>query len=496
MKRYVYLVVVLLALALPRASSGNGWNPKFTSDGTRIVSGAGVLTVTDAVTNVSHDVMLNGWEPDPCDTETVIYNGSQNGLRLLNLRTGADEQLDPRELIELACARTPQRLFWAARDVAANAIVSNAGHVIPNAGQPTIADNGFFGFRTGDDHIEPFACDQGLVWHDLRGTVSGFVLDNQTVRNFTVPGRQEYRPVCIATPAGMWLLTMTPTGLLLHQAGGTEGYELETGDNRNLNAHAVLVGDEVRVAFNNSRGTLLRWNQSLRAPRKSLIVTGPRPPPIDPPPPPPPQRLTVPDRRQETTSFLSPRLTQLDSLDATRAHSFEQLNALCQALARTDRRWGLLEKTSGARVKDRASDVLVYQVSDTEAQVVDVIADAEGVKGTPRPTWIVKDIRPIRQWKAPFPLTDAPPPPPPPPNCDACQAENVRLQAELHALRSLLTEVEIARDRATAERDAAITERDELRRQLDDARQPVTCQLVGQQRIFGIRIGGRCEAAR
>lgn len=499
MTRYASLFVVLIALALPQTSSGNGWKPKFTPDGKLIVSGAAVLTVTDAVTNVSRDVMLNGWEPDPCDHETVLYNGAQNGLRLLNLRTGEDQQLDPRELIELACTRTPQRLFWAARDVQQNAVVSSVGHVIPNAGQPTISDGGFFGFRTGDDRIEPFACDQGLVWHDLRGQVFGFFLDHQVERHFTVPGRQEYRPVCIATPAGMWILAMTPTGFLLHPAGGTDGYPLETGDNRNLNAHAVWVNGEIRAVFNDNQGALLRWTVRLSDPRVDLRGTPspPAPAPGPPPPPPPPQACgEIPAHGQAALRALWTR---------------PDVNALVRSANDDDRRKAArmfaeqMAFTVGPEWGTKNAGGWRPPSKDAIAKVVNgTLCGWDLVNGITRELVFGHgEPLPGQEFIPVTPTNHLGTSPPSPPNCDACQQENARLKAEIHALRSLLTETEIERDRLKAEVAAAgaqlatvTRDRDELKQQLEEASKPVTCQLVGQQRIFGVRIGGRCEAVR
>lgn len=503
MTRYISLLVVLIALALPQASSGNGWRPKFTPDGSRIVSGAGVLTVTDAVTNVSRDVMLNGWEPDPCDNDTAIYNGQQGGLRLLNLRTGADTQLDPRELIELACTRTPQRLFWAARDVQQNAVVSSVGHVIPNAGQPTISDGGFFGFRTGDDRIEPFACDLGLVWHNLRGQVFGFFIDHQVERHFTVPGRQEYRPVCIATPEGMWILAMTPTGFLLHPAGGTDGYQLETGDNRNLNAHAVWVNGEIRAVFNDSQGALLRWTVRLSDPRIDLRVT---PPPPAPGPPPPPD--TTPQACGEVPAHGQAALRALwarpDVTALVRSANDDDRRKAARMFAEqmaftVGPEWGTKNAGGG---RPPSKDAIAKVVNGTLCGwdiVNGTTRELAFGHGEPLPGQQFMPVTPTNH------LRSAPPTPPPPSQpCDACvtrvreleaanqqlSTANQQLQAEVNALRGLLTDVEIARDHAIAERD------DLIRRQLDEARKPVTCQLVGQQRVFGVRIGGRCEAVR
>jgi hypothetical protein len=83
-------------------------------------------------------------------------------------------------------------------------------------------------------------------------------------------------------------------------------------------------------------------------------------------------------------------------------------------LHQRDPRVGLLEKTGGAQVRNRAVDIMLYDLGNGTAQVVDVIADGEGHDGTPRPSWGLADIRPISQWRAPYPVASQPAPQPQP----------------------------------------------------------------------------------
>lgn len=120
--------------------------------------------------------------------------------------------------------------------------------------------------------------------------------------------------------------------------------------------------------------------------------------------------MDVPDYSSFARQFLSARLKRFDGdLEKTRGHSFEQLNALANALRqdKNDPRVGLLEKTGGARVRDRASDIIAYDLGNGTCQLLDVIGDSEGEDGVPRAGWgLVPDDeagkRPIAQWKAPF----------------------------------------------------------------------------------------------
>jgi hypothetical protein len=121
------------------------------------------------------------------------------------------------------------------------------------------------------------------------------------------------------------------------------------------------------------------------------------------------QPVSVPDRSAFAREFLGPRLGLVGNMEETRANTFEAVNAGCVELQKTDRKWGLLEKTGGDRVRDRAADIWLYDLGDGTAQVVDVVANGEGAperpgepRKAPSPAWSVKDIRPISQWRAPY----------------------------------------------------------------------------------------------
>lgn len=141
-------------------------------------------------------------------------------------------------------------------------------------------------------------------------------------------------------------------------------------------------------------------------------------PPIDIPPiviPPKEPTVPVPDRSAFVRDFLGPRLRLVGDMDATRANTFAAVNACVIELRKTDTKWGLLEKTGGDRVRDRAADIALYSLDDGTAQVVDIVGNGEGapdgngVRTPPVPGWSVKDIRPIAQWKQPYPDADVPP---------------------------------------------------------------------------------------
>ena len=120
--------------------------------------------------------------------------------------------------------------------------------------------------------------------------------------------------------------------------------------------------------------------------------------------------MSTPDYSSFARAFLGPRLQRFPGdPEKTRAHSFEQLNALANALRqdKNDPRVGLLAKTGGARVRDRASDIIAYDLGNGTCQLIDVIGDSEGEDGTPRAGWgEVPDHeagkRNISEWRMPF----------------------------------------------------------------------------------------------
>lgn len=121
--------------------------------------------------------------------------------------------------------------------------------------------------------------------------------------------------------------------------------------------------------------------------------------------------MGVPDESAAVFAYLAPRLRLLGDLEATRAHSFRIVNDCVRDVLRPkDAKWGLLEKTGGAQVQNRAVDIALYDLGDGRAQVVDIVANAEGTDNeTPRAYWEIKDVRPSDQWRAPYGTVTIPP---------------------------------------------------------------------------------------
>lgn len=194
--------------------------------------------------------------------------------------------------------------------------------------------------------------------------------------------------------------------------------------------------------------------------------------------------MAVPDKSQFARDFLGPRLKRFVDKEETRAHSFAALNAGCLELRKTDRNWGLLEKTGGAHVRQRAADIWLYDLGNGTAQVVDVIGDAEGEDGVPVPSWAEKDLRPILQWRVPYDdvIVEPPPPPPPPPPDDHTEILQRLADAERR-----LAEADRKAERALAEVTMARAMADASHRRLDSLRlvPDEQADAVNTSRSFG-----------
>jgi hypothetical protein len=191
---------------------------------------------------------------------------------------------------------------------------------------------------------------------------------------------------------------------------------IEEGTCRFINV--TRWGDQLAVAFvrEDCNVSVLRWltvAELAQLPRymPGQLMPAAVPQPASTPAPPAvshPTAEAIPDYSAFVRSFLAPRLLRYSGdPERTRAHSFELLNVCCLELRRRDPRVGLLEKIGGARVRDRAADILAYDLGNGTCQLFDVISDSEGADRMPTPGWAkVSDheagIRPIDQWKPPY----------------------------------------------------------------------------------------------
>lgn len=123
--------------------------------------------------------------------------------------------------------------------------------------------------------------------------------------------------------------------------------------------------------------------------------------------------MSVPNEYQLVVDVVGPRLKIVGDEEETRANSFWAVNDGCHEARKKDSHWGLLVKTGGAQVEQRAADIWLYNLGNGTAQVVDVVSNAEGApppeggaRTAPAPAWGEADIRPIDQWVEPYPRSD------------------------------------------------------------------------------------------
>lgn len=177
---------------------------------------------------------------------------------------------------------------WAARR-GDGVLLLNGQPVHDNAGQPFLDREGHLAYMTSEANAEPSRYRDYTAWRD------------RTVGEVVAPGYARFPgegwPRVIPTPTGVFLLTMTATGLRVRRWGTFDGYELVTGDNGNLEPDGVFADGEIKVAYwDDARHVPGLWRQPLAAqpmalPPYTRPVPAPTPPPPSPPPPPRPMKL-------------------------------------------------------------------------------------------------------------------------------------------------------------------------------------------------------------
>jgi hypothetical protein len=428
----------------------NGWFPHFSPSG-KIASGelngGGIFAEGQLIAKV-------GWRPRWIDDNRVVFNAGDTQHGIWDARTGAIAYHDP--AFSVTPAGGGKYVGWAAAEPFAaklNGIVTLG----EQTGEPWVSRRGDIVFPTdyhGVNHaivcngqpivpptphlVDPRTEDGLVVWSEYRSVHGRMTCGywDGVIRHLGIfdpvadaDTHNEFAPIPVMTPIGPWLVHGTHWGFVVRQWGSSQGY-VRVGEM--YNADAMYLNGVIYVVGSNAHGGALLQIIDLRDRMTDILTAArgivgantppPPPPPAQPTPTPKEPTVPVPDLQSTAAAFLGPRLTRLSTHDATREHSFNAVNDLAIYLRATDARWGLLEKLGGDRVRDRAADVLLYKISSTEAQVVDVVSDAEGADGAPRPGWSVKDIRPIAQWKEPYaasvpgPVTPVPGPTTPPPD--------------------------------------------------------------------------------
>jgi hypothetical protein len=349
---------------------------------------------------------------------------------------------------------------------------------IPGGYASAMSDGGYLVYLTGhddrtqrlvdldgyvydeDEPLEYPSCSRlGVVYSKYTGRTphakeTWGALRHEQGQRFHASGEMiEHGPVAIDTPDGLFVGAFRDDGVVLYKAGEQVGYFHPSENARNMDAK--WDGRGVRLVWNRPDGTLEERHQLLTDPRVSISAVVPSTPlPIPPVIAPEPETSVpdLPDYSVFVRDFLAPRLTRFEGdEDRTRAHSFDALNACADALHRQDPRVGLLKKTGGAQVRDRAADVIAIDLGNGTCQLFDAISDAEGHDGTPRADWRAIEeheagIRPISEWRAPFPVSvptepgqppTQPPTTPPATGC-TCAAEVAKVRQDITALTDML----------------------------------------------------------
>lgn len=372
------------------------WFPSLSPDGQRVLGESGTGWVV-----LDGQPLVRGYGPPVWIDGTAYLYASDDprGTFKRSLDAAFGVRVHPEPLIELAACPT----LWAGRDPHRNVLVLSDGREIPNAGQPAISAEGHLIYRTGDDRIEPSISREVMAWGDGAGHIIGRFRFSNNV-DLTVAG-PEYRPRCVDTPDGPWLLTMTHTALRLRPFGASDGFVLETSDNGNLNSHVVCVGRELRVVYQDARGHVGRWHQPIDAPRQPFAVPTPGTP------------VPIPG----TPGTPMPTPNHIAVVQAVRASYPTPLGTqhaafLLELASRLPDGAGLLRKSGGTVVTlpddtTVAQDIICYP----DGRIFDVLSDGEGAA---MPTWAEANgspVDPSRYYRVsaaqPAPPADNPPVP-------------------------------------------------------------------------------------
>lgn len=146
--------------------------PSLSPDGQHVLGESGTGWIV-----LDGQPLVRGYGPPVwADNARILFaSDDPRGTYLVELATNAVARVHPEPLIELAACPT----LWAGRDPQRNVLVVSDVHdmgnvhEIVNAGQPAIAANGRYIYRTGDDKIEPSICETAAAWGDGRGRILG-----------------------------------------------------------------------------------------------------------------------------------------------------------------------------------------------------------------------------------------------------------------------------------------------------------------------------------
>lgn len=362
--------------------------PKFSPNGDKLAyeDGGGRIIIEAPGSRID----LAGNRPCWLTNDKLLHT-TNNGA---TFELGNPVPIFPTELHELAAGGGRYAGVTAGRLLVRNADGSEL--LIAGAGQPFLDRNGQLVYKSNDHRLH-WTCLHGQTAH--RDEPSRSVV---TSWGHIYPG--EGWPRLIWTPGPIWLLTMTNTTFRLREVPGRSGFEIPTGEDRNLEADGAWVAGVIKIACNSGI-----YKQSLQGVRTVFDgpspVPVPKPPPVPEPPPMTPNRLDV-VRDEFNKQPPSPNSTESCG---------EFTRRVARRLHRDDPNWGMLTKTPGeAQYQGFAVDALIYR---TTQQVIDILAGAEGP--SPSPAWQEVPKRNINHWAAPPESETTTPDPKPTPDLSA-----------------------------------------------------------------------------
>ncbi len=264
----------------------DGWFPRFSPSGARLMRGSVTLTVDSVVWSGGGGGISGAWLSD----DVLLYRQHDTGA-LRRVAAGLDEVIGPP--CAWVAARAGRYACWALRD-GVPVVWTGDGRQWPGYGGgwgpidlapdgtlvlghhatgalELVAPGARVPVRIADEGRTPRCGAAGVVWVSGSGRLGYADLRTHAVRDVTVPGESCHGPVLVDTPDGEWLLTHTASDrLVLLPLGGTEGYIVAEGDTRYPDA--VWTPQGVRVAWSDGHGTPGEALVSLDAPRVDLTA--------------------------------------------------------------------------------------------------------------------------------------------------------------------------------------------------------------------------------
>jgi hypothetical protein len=235
MKKFTLSLLLLLSILVTPVHA-NGWFPSLNSKGD-VVSGAGVIVLN------GRQVAAPGWGPKWLDDDRIVFSGGPNEEKsvILNVRTGVREELIP-GYNQIAAGGGMWLGLWQGNPLALRRYEgADLKMEIVDAGKPTVAPNGRWGYVT------PYHAEEKRFMADGRVVGTGVIMDaalTETAAVYSVHlGRGHERAVFLATSTetrrvevfnwegptacdgagATWIMSTTQNGLAFRQAGSAVG---------------------------------------------------------------------------------------------------------------------------------------------------------------------------------------------------------------------------------------------------------------------------------